>query len=491
MLINMVKAVTTRSGRRNTTLVEGTKKQPPLRMDLNTDNTPRTKVSKETANNNCEENSRDISVKEMQSMDPFCKRIMKRLLNKTAPKHELDTFFIHNGLLYRYASDHSKDFCALVIPKAWRYMILVETHDKMGHQGNNRTYYLIKRQYYWKGMAKDVKDYIQRCPACRQEKARVQSYPLHMMEIPDQPFDKIAMDLVTDFTESNKRNNCILTITDLLTGWLEAIPILNKSADTITKAFIRHYLPRHLCPQFILLDNGTELKNQTFNRVTKPLGIKRIFSAPYHPQCNGKLETFHKFLKSTLKKMCAEDQDNWDDYIEQVLGTYREIPNLTTGESPFFSVYRRDGNQPPHQLLQPLTRFLGDPELGLLCLNQHRLSLSIAKKYLDNHRFLTAEKMTDRAEPGFKVGDSVYFKNKTPGKWDLKWRAGYRIIPIECKGHYLHIENQVTGKIRSCNVKDVVLEPISELWNVNPEFGRASKFINHLNNLPDFTPDTQ
>ena len=96
---------------------------------------------------------------------------MKRLLNKTAPEHELKTFFIHNGLLYWYASDHSKDFCTLVIPKAWKYMILLETHDKMGHQGNNRTYSLIKRQYYWKGMAKDVKDYIQRCPACHQEKA--------------------------------------------------------------------------------------------------------------------------------------------------------------------------------------------------------------------------------------------------------------------------------------------------------------------------------
>ena len=170
---------------RKTPTVEGTKRQPPLRMDINKDNTPRTEVSKETTSNNCEDNSKDTSVKEMQSTDPFCKHIMKRLLNKTAPKHELDTFFIHNGLLYRYASDHSKDFCALVIPKAWRYTILVETHDKMGHQGNNRTYSPIKQQYYWKGMAKDVKDYIQRCPACQQEKARVQSYPLHMMEIPD------------------------------------------------------------------------------------------------------------------------------------------------------------------------------------------------------------------------------------------------------------------------------------------------------------------
>ena len=374
MLINMVKAVTTRSGTRNTTLVEGTEEQPPLKMDINTDNTPMTKASKkskEATNSNSEDNSRDTSVKEMQSMDPFCKRIMKRLLNKTAPKHELDTFFIHNGLLYRYVSDHSKDFCALVIPKSWRYTISVETHDKMGHQGNNRTYSLIKRQYYWKGMAKDVKDYIQSCPACRQDKARVQSYPLHMTEIPDQPFDKIAMDLVTDFTESNKVNKYILTIIDLLMGWLEAIPIPNKSADTITKAFTRHYLPRHLCPWFILSDNGMEFKNQILDRVTKDLGIERIFSAPYHPQSNGKLETFHKFLKPTLKKMCAEDQDNWDDYVEQVLGTYRGVPNLTTGESPFFLVYRRDGNQPLHQLLQPLTRFLGDPDLGLLCHDQH------------------------------------------------------------------------------------------------------------------------
>ena len=173
---------------------------------------------------------------------------MKRLLNKTAPEHELKTFFIHNGPLYRYASDHSKDFCTLVIPKSWKCTILEETHDKMGHQGNNCMYSPIKRQYYWKGMAKDVKNYIQRCPTCHQEKARVQSYPLHMTKIPDRPFHKITMDLVMDFTESNKGNKHILTIIDLLTGWPEAIPIPNKSANPITNALIRHYLPRHVPP---------------------------------------------------------------------------------------------------------------------------------------------------------------------------------------------------------------------------------------------------
>ena len=157
----MVRTVTTRSRMR----------KPPTNKEIKKPQSRETNSDTDTTSNNSPNNPKDTLIKEMQSTNPFCKRIVKRLLNKTAPEHKLKTFFIHNGLPYRYALDHSKDFCALVIPKAWRYTILVETHDKMGHQGNNRTYSLIKQQYYWKGMAKDVKDYIQCCPACRQEKA--------------------------------------------------------------------------------------------------------------------------------------------------------------------------------------------------------------------------------------------------------------------------------------------------------------------------------
>ena len=134
MQINMVRAVTTRSRARQARIDKEIKK--PQYKETNSGN--------DTTRNDSPDNSKDTSIQEMQSTDPFCRRIMKRLLNKTAPEHELKTFFIHNGLLYRYASDHSKDFCTLVLPKAWKYMILVETHDKMGHQGNNHTYSLIK-----------------------------------------------------------------------------------------------------------------------------------------------------------------------------------------------------------------------------------------------------------------------------------------------------------------------------------------------------------
>ena len=104
---------------------------------------------------------------QMQRTDPFCKCISKRLLNGKAPHHEFDTFTHVKGLLYKHISDASKQFLALVIPKSWKFTILVEAHDKLGHQGNNRTYCLIKCQYYCKGMNKDIRKYIANCILCR------------------------------------------------------------------------------------------------------------------------------------------------------------------------------------------------------------------------------------------------------------------------------------------------------------------------------------
>ena len=105
----------------------------------------------------------------------------------------------------------------------------------------------------------------------------------------------------------------------------------------------------------------------------------------------------------------------------------------------------------PHQLLEPMQHFLGDPDSSMLNLETHRLALAIAKKTLDENRFKTGQKTIAREKPSFQVGDCVYFKNKQPGKWDLKWRPGYRIVSIECNMNFIHIENQATGKILQYN----------------------------------------
>ena len=134
----------------------------------------------------------------------------------------------------------------------------------------------------------------------------------------------------------------------------KTFPIPDKSADAIVSTFINQYLPVHMCPRYILPDNGMEFKDNLMDQVLQQLGIEHIFSTPYHHQSNGKLEVFHKYLKPTLKKLCEKDPSNWDKYINQILASYGLTPNLATAETPFFLVYGRDTNLPLHQLLEPM-----------------------------------------------------------------------------------------------------------------------------------------
>ena len=156
-------------------------------------------------------------------------------------------------------------------------------------------------------------------------------------------------------------------------------------------------------------------------------------------------------------------------------------PHLATAKTPFFLVCGRDPNLPLHQLLEPMQWLLGDPESWQLDLKSHHLALAIAKKTLEEKKFKYAQKTTNGTSLNFKTGDKVYFKNKQPGKWDLKWTAGYRIVCIE---------NQATGKPRPCSVKIVVHELLVEQWNVDTKFGRTWKFINHPANLPTIPQNT-
>ena len=185
-------------------------------------------------------------------------------------------------------------------------------------------------------MNKDIRKYIVNCVLCRHDKAKGQQYPLQMTEIPHRPFDKITIDLVTDCETLTSGNKHILTIIDHLTGWLEAFPIPDKSTDTIVTTLINQHLPVHICPRYILSDNGMEFKNSLMDQVLQQLGIDGIFSAPYHPQSNSKLDMFHKYLKPMLKKLCKKDPANWDKYLNQVLASYRITPNLVIAESLFF-----------------------------------------------------------------------------------------------------------------------------------------------------------
>ena len=55
-------------------------------------------------------------------------------------------------LLKRYVVDGDNTYETIVLPRALTAQILKMAHDNLGHNGTHRTYTLLKRLYYWKGL---------------------------------------------------------------------------------------------------------------------------------------------------------------------------------------------------------------------------------------------------------------------------------------------------------------------------------------------------
>ena len=137
----------------------------------------------------------------------------------------------------------------------------------------------------------------------------------------------IAMDLIGEFhPASSKDNRYTLTAICMLTGFTFCIPLKSKCAEDVIKAYINHIC----CPfgpsRKILTDNGTKLKNKLWTEVFDKLKTEQKFTPIYSPQCNGRIEGFHKFLKATIAKQ-LETRVEWDNLVWKATAAYNFFPH--------------------------------------------------------------------------------------------------------------------------------------------------------------------
>ena len=269
-----------------------------------------------------------------------------KILNCKLPNNRLDTEYYsldENELLTRKVIDGGHKFHAIYLPSVLIFQVLRTAHDDLGHNGFPRTYAAIKRVFFWKGMKEDIRKHCKTCATCQLHKLENVKFERKIFKPSLQPMDFICMDLIGEFHPPTSRGHrYALTAVCMLTGFTWCVPLKTKIAEEVTKAYMDHIYCNFGGSIKILTDNGTEFKNKLFKEVVSKLGTEfSIHSPPYRPQSNGKIEGFHRFLKTCISKHINYGLE-WDELTPMATACYNFFPNCSARESTFFIMFGRD-----------------------------------------------------------------------------------------------------------------------------------------------------
>ena len=172
-------------------------------------------------------------------------------------------------------------------------------------------------------------------------------------------------------------NTYALTVICMLTGYVFCVPLKTKVAEEVIQDYIDNVYSKLGRPLKMLSDNGTEFKNKMFEQIAKDLGLEyKLYTPPYHPASNGRIEGFHAFLKACIAKHVAP-QLAGDVLIPLACAAYNFIPKEHSKESPFLLMFGRDPVLPLNTLLGPKMRYLGN-DINILSLEAMKNMFEIA-----------------------------------------------------------------------------------------------------------------
>ena len=195
-------------------------------------------------------------------------------------------------------------------------------------------------------MHRDVADFCRSCEACQRSRHhKVPRAPMVPLPVVEEPFARIAMDIVGPLPRSRSGNRYVLVVCDYGTRYPEAVPMRTVDAEAVAEELMVIF-SRVGIPREILTDQGTNFQSQLLRELYRLLHIDALRTSPYHPQTDGLVERFNQTLKSMLRKTASQEGKDWHRLIPFLLFAYREVPQESTGYSPFELLYGRDVRGP-------------------------------------------------------------------------------------------------------------------------------------------------
>lgn len=310
--------------------------------------------------------------------------------------------------------------------------LLKEAHGNIatGHFGENKTIRRLRDQTVWEDMEKDAIEFIKKCLVCQQEKlTRIRSKAEAVIpDIPIEPNEKIAMDIVGPLGETQSGNNYILSIQDVLTKYLLLIPLKETTSETILTKLLDHYIYIFSAPKHILTDQGSNFISELVQKFENLFRIKHIRTTAFHPQSNGALERTHGTIKDLLRTYMADNETEWDQNLNLVCLAFNTAVHESTGLTPFEMTFGRKANLP--SILATTTSFTYQEMLDVWkkrheeYLERGKRAIIKTQERIKNH----IDNNIVRVNPIFEIGDLVLLHNDSKtNKMESEWLGPYTV----------------------------------------------------------------
>ena len=376
-------------------------------------------------------------------------------------------FVFNGGLLYRlcvkskYCSNEGK--LSLVVPADCRDTILALAHESTlaGHFSHRKTEHRIRSNFFWPTLGSDVRNFCRSCDRCQRvaPKGRTKRVPLCKMPVITEPFSRVAIDLVGPLSPpSEEGHQYILTLIDCATGFPEAVPLKLTDSIHVAEALLGIF-SRVGIPREILSDRGPQFTSQLLGEIHRLLGVKPMFSSPYHPMGNSRVERLHSTLLSCLKKLCLDKPKQWHRFLVPTLFAIREMPSDRTGFSAFELLYGRQVRGP----LAVLRELWSDEKLSIEQRTSFHYVLELRDK-LEQCTEIAAMNASANTEKfksyfdlksqdrRFKVGDEVLILlPDQKQKLLLSWKGPHTVTEVRNRVNYI-VDVDGKGKLYHANL---------------------------------------
>lgn len=322
--------------------------------------------------------------------------------------------------------------------------LIKETHENClsGHVGVKRTTMKLKQRYSWKNMDAMVRNYISCCKQCQLGKITQKTKePLTLTSTPSTSFEVVEIDTKGPAPAmSENGNRYIVTFQCNLTKFIDAVPIPDKSAITVAKAIVEHFLLRYGICKVIKTDLGSEYVNQILDEICTILNIDRKKSTPFHHESLGSIERNHRVLNEFFRTSSAND--DWERHLPYYVFSYNTTPSTVHGFTPFELVF---GKLPrlsflrnqTHTPVYNLDNYASEMRQRL----QH--SQNVARDRLISAKNSQNYKTNKQLQPcNFRLGDFVKVLSDATTKWDRPYRGPYEIVGIDGVNSFVNINGK-------------------------------------------------